>query len=308
MEIKNRHQSTNMVSCQYPEEATDLRLGFMSRLPTRKNCRRGTRGFTLIELLVVIAIIAILAAMLLPALSKAKCKAKQTSCINNLRQMAIATATYVIDNQAYEGSLSTIHGVYYVWPPRLLPYMGNNRQSFYCPAAIPESAWDTNINKTLGQTDLSGTFFDPFGIRDTSRFSYGINDWGLNLVAHPQLGLGGDIDGGLTQGPVKDTQILKSSDMIAYGDVPAIKNAALISYNANMDPTDTSPGHSQCPSNRHCYRANLAFCDGHVENTRRNDVRDPNNYLWRTRWNSDGQPHLEITWPATPIWLNTLDL
>jgi prepilin-type processing-associated H-X9-DG protein len=238
---------------------------------------------------VVIAIIAILAAMLLPALSKAKGKAKQIACINNNRQLGIAQNMYVIDYKQYTGDYSAVHNCY-VWPTRLLSLMGNNRGAFSCPAAAPNYAWDPKLNTTLGGMGEDGVN-SPYTVTPASRFSLGYNDWGIDIGYQPQLGLGGDVDGGFYRGPVKDTTVKRPSDMIALGDVKGADNALLINFGANLDPTSSSFGHTEWPSNRHNYRINFLFADGHVESVKRPEVVDPMNVAWRRRWNNDGLAH-----------------
>jgi prepilin-type N-terminal cleavage/methylation domain-containing protein len=104
---------------------------------------RHSQGFTLIELLVVIAIIAILAAMLLPALSQAKAKAQTTQCLNNARQLGMATVLYTGDHtDSYPCGVNVKNDNSWsdptAWHILLLPYLTGNTNSgskvYACPS------------------------------------------------------------------------------------------------------------------------------------------------------------------------------
>src|SRR5271168_2267681 len=99
-------------------------------ITNRKNLANAKSAFTLIELLVVIAIIAILAAMLMPALSRAKEAGRRIACLNNLRQFGIALKIYTGDfgdqfpHRENQGR----------WPTQMYDSYGHNVKMLLCPS------------------------------------------------------------------------------------------------------------------------------------------------------------------------------
>jgi len=150
-----------------------------SQNPSLKKSIGWRRGFTLIELLVVIAIIAILAAMLLPALARAKIRAVQIKCVNNERQLSVAAAMYVTDTGGFVGySDPSLPNT--LWMGTLINVYAKADQLRLCPATkepIPLSAANGPGNCETAWTWYDNGSGPPSHPAKIYTGSYAINGW-----------------------------------------------------------------------------------------------------------------------------------
>jgi len=249
-------------------------------------CQNKNSAFTLTELLVVIGIIGILAALLLPAIFHAKARAQQIQCVNNLRQLGLALHGFVQENHAYplyvnvDVSKGSYSEHYKTWAEALS----------YEELGIPKSETPFFTNGVWNCPSARWYNNQPAPNTMGIWFSYGYNYLGLNSPGKNEAtGLGGrttSIYGPLAP-PVGETEVVAPSEMIAIGDGfdgnTVIQRASWF---------DMGKKYSN-PFARHQGKANVVFCDGHVESPTLQFLFEDTSDAALVRWNRDHLPHRE---------------
>ncbi len=270
-------------------------------------------GFTLMELLVVIAILGILGAMLLPAVSNAKARGHNAACKNQQRQIGLALAMYVSDNNYYPpiNDWETRKA----WMERLYPYyplVWTNR-SWHCPAYMARNGmaifWATN---TLHPWD-GARWWTSYAYNRQGIIGTGWSGWTDLPVAalRGKLGLGG-------RPPLvaRESEVVAPSQMYAVADARWYRRGSesgwfpIESTSSTLGLYDMTPWLNVWhwddslkplkelgPAHQQGY--NVLFCDGHVTLVNRKDLFFPPRTAHH--WNRDNQPH-EEAWAPRDWW------
>ncbi len=229
------------------------------------------KGFTLIELLVVIAIIAILAAILFPVFASAREKARQTSCLSNVKQMGLATMLYVQDSDEKfpTGTYETdTPPVYVYWFDIIMPYVANKSTNV---ALINSCLSSPHPEKTgyMMNVRVGGTNEPEVSAADNF-FDYSTSAALADLTHPSETILYTDSD----QVPSYGNGVASTSK-VNPGSVngraaseydPPTNDSAWASIDNDTNPDGTSPGQVRY---RHTTMANIAFCDGHAKSVHR---------------------------------------
>jgi prepilin-type N-terminal cleavage/methylation domain-containing protein/prepilin-type processing-associated H-X9-DG protein len=261
-----------------------LRHKHLAKRQDSMRVRRRAMAFTLIELLVVIAIIAILAAMLLPAISRAKFASKNAACKSNLRQLGLALKMYALDTGVYP--LTADGYSTNVWYTSLSPYYARNYNLMTCPTFKGEWPVEKAIIWIFG---FAG-YRDPSAPGRTVGLSYGYNGFGVgsaNVTSwYANLGLGLVANPGQVMPVVKEQDVAVPADMIAIADsMPQPGYPHIYAFLLSINSTPSRE--------RHDGVSNISFADGHAITIKNRQLVD-NGESNRRRWNVDHQPHNEV--------------